>query len=106
VIVVTETDRWTVNWGLPTVAPSRKCHKDRGEFEARLRKCVFDPTRMIAISIRAYHPALDQRGQPISQHVPTNAEIFNQLIEPMNADEKVTHDERRPPVTDGFKRTR
>jgi hypothetical protein len=91
-VVVSESNGRAAIGRLPAVTPRGECHQDDCKFPARFRQGVVDPANVVAVPIRLDHAPFDERAEAVGEHIPTDAQIVDKFVEPVNPHKEVSHD--------------
>jgi hypothetical protein len=80
----------------PPVTPADHHHQYFHQVQAHLGEHVLMPHRACRVLPPLKHPGVGERPEPFGEHLPRDAQVLLQLVEPVDADEYVPHDQGGP----------
>lgn len=99
---MSEGDRGTSRGRLPPVPPCRERGEYRDEVQPGPIKDVAIPRRVFRVADALDDAIGDQFAKARREQVPGDAEVGDEVVEPVNAQMEVPQDQRCPPVTHHF----
>src|SRR3954447_2733824 len=82
------------------VAPVQQRHDRRPEVEPLLGQPVLEALRALLVADPLEHPGVDELAEPVGEHVPGEAEVPLEDVEPLRPEERLADDEEGPALAD------
>jgi len=97
-----ELDRRTLRVGQVAVSPVGDGDEHGVEIEPLVRQPVLVPGPLagIPVGLAAQDVLLDQEGEPVAEHLPRDAAVATDVVEPAYAVEHLAQHHERPPLTE------